>query len=105
LCHAKVTKTRTVYAHLFEDDDADAMAALGAMRQRAVGMGNVIRLRGWDEEHRIIGQLIDSHQLVGQLQQLRRQHCLEKRHLIPYSTNTSALPALRHPQSFSGRSS
>jgi hypothetical protein len=45
LCHAKVTKTRTVYAHLFEDDDADAMAALGAMRQRAVGMGNVIRLR------------------------------------------------------------
>ena len=29
--HAKVTTTLSVYAHLFEDDYADAMAALGAM--------------------------------------------------------------------------
>jgi len=29
--HSKVTTTLTVYAHLFEDDHSDAMAALGAM--------------------------------------------------------------------------
>ena len=29
--HAKVTTTLSVYAHLFESDHADAMAALGAM--------------------------------------------------------------------------
>ncbi|GBF17488.1 phage integrase family protein [Rhodococcus sp. Br-6] len=29
--HAKVTTTLSVYAHLFEDDHADAMAMLGAM--------------------------------------------------------------------------
>lgn len=31
--HAKVTTTLSVYAHLFADDHADAMAALGAMGQ------------------------------------------------------------------------
>ena len=42
--HAKVTTTLTVYAHLFEDDHADAMDALGAMsKQRG---GNVIPLHG-----------------------------------------------------------
>ena len=41
--HAKVTTTLTVYAHLFEDDHADAMDALGAM---SMPHGrNVIRLR------------------------------------------------------------
>ncbi len=42
--HAKVTTTLTIYAHLFEDDHADAMSALGAMAQ-ARGE-NVVRLRG-----------------------------------------------------------
>lgn len=32
--HAKVTTTLSVYAHLFEDDHSDAMAALGAMGPR-----------------------------------------------------------------------
>lgn len=32
-----------VYAHLFEDDHADAMAMLGAMGQSDVG--NVVRMR------------------------------------------------------------
>jgi hypothetical protein len=38
--HAKVTTTLTVYAHLFDDDHADAMTALGAMAD-----GNVVQLR------------------------------------------------------------
>ncbi|MDV7088673.1 tyrosine-type recombinase/integrase [Rhodococcus opacus] len=42
--HAKVTTTLGVYAHLFEDDHADAMAALGAMATPATGE-NVVRLR------------------------------------------------------------
>ena len=42
--HAKVTTTLTVYAHLFEDDHADAMDALGAMPKQHAG--NVIQLRG-----------------------------------------------------------
>ncbi|GAB4708673.1 tyrosine-type recombinase/integrase [Mycobacterium avium] len=40
--HSKVTTTLTVYAHLFEDDHADAMAALGAMGWES--RGNVARL-------------------------------------------------------------
>ena len=42
--HAKVTTTLSVYAHLFEDDHTDAMAALGAMGQPHAE--NVVRLRG-----------------------------------------------------------
>lgn len=41
--HAKVTTTLSVYAHLFEDDHADAMSALGAMS--APTTENVVRLR------------------------------------------------------------
>jgi integrase len=43
--HAKVTTTLSVYAHLFEDDHADAMSALTAIDTAMVG-GNVVRLRG-----------------------------------------------------------
>lgn len=44
--HSKVTTTLTVSAHLFEDDHADAMAALGAMATSPLFQGdNVIRLR------------------------------------------------------------
>ncbi|WP_371836832.1 tyrosine-type recombinase/integrase [Rhodococcus coprophilus] len=43
--HAKVTTTLSVYAHLFTDDHADAMAALGAMGQPTAERGNVVRLR------------------------------------------------------------
>ena len=43
--HAKVTTTLSVYAHLFEDDHTDAMAALGAMGT-TVSAENVVRLRG-----------------------------------------------------------
>jgi len=43
--HAKVTTTLSVYAHLFEDDHADAMAALGAMGQPAERGENVVPLR------------------------------------------------------------
>jgi integrase len=43
--HTSVTVTLGVYAHLFEDDHAAAMAALGAMG-RPADAGNVIRLRG-----------------------------------------------------------
>lgn len=43
--HAKVTTTLSVYAHLFEDDHADAMSALAAMGTPATGE-NVLRLRG-----------------------------------------------------------
>lgn len=42
--HAKVTTTLTAYAHLFEDDHADAMDALGAMSKHHES--NVIQLRG-----------------------------------------------------------
>ncbi|GAS89383.1 tyrosine-type recombinase/integrase [Mycolicibacterium brisbanense] len=41
--HAKVTTTLAVYAHLFEDDHADAMAALGAM-SRLVSDSNIVQL-------------------------------------------------------------
>ncbi|WP_455901139.1 integrase [Rhodococcus gordoniae] len=41
--HAKVTTTLSVYAHLFEDDHSDAMAALGAMGNVAPRhTGNVV---------------------------------------------------------------
>jgi len=43
--HAKPTTTLGIYAHLFEDNHADAMAALGAMGSLTPS-GNVIRLRG-----------------------------------------------------------
>jgi integrase len=42
--HAKVTTTLTVYAHLFEDDHADAMDALGAMSKQHGS--NVVQLWG-----------------------------------------------------------
>lgn len=42
--YTKVTTTLTIYAHLFEDDHADAMDALGAMSKQYAG--NVIQLRG-----------------------------------------------------------
>lgn len=48
--HSKVTTTLNIYAHLFEDDHADAMAALGAMSKPSAlagdSVGNVIPLRG-----------------------------------------------------------
>ena len=40
--HAKVVTTLSVYAHLFEDDHADAMSALAAMS--APTAENVVRL-------------------------------------------------------------
>ena len=43
--HAKVVTTLSVYAHLFEDDHADAMSALAAMGTATIGE-NVVRLRG-----------------------------------------------------------
>ncbi|WP_246007890.1 tyrosine-type recombinase/integrase [Gordonia oryzae] len=42
--HAKVVTTLSVYAHLFENDHADAMSALAAMS--APTTENVVRLRG-----------------------------------------------------------
>ena len=44
--HAKPTTTLAIYAHLFEDNHADAMAALGAMSRPVARSGNVIPLRG-----------------------------------------------------------
>jgi integrase len=44
--HAKVTTTLGVYAHLFEDDHANAMAALGAMASARADGENVIPLHG-----------------------------------------------------------
>ena len=46
--HAKVTTTLTVYTHLFGDDHADAMAALGAMGAgpKPTYAGNVVPLHG-----------------------------------------------------------
>ncbi len=44
--HAKPTTTLGIYAHLFEDNHAEAMAALGAMAtQPKAKAGNVIPLR------------------------------------------------------------
>jgi integrase len=42
--HAKVTTTLTVYTHLFEDNHADAMAALGVM-SRPPNTANVVEMR------------------------------------------------------------
>jgi hypothetical protein len=42
--HAKPTTTLSIYAHLFEDDHADAMAALEAM-SRPVDAPNVVPMR------------------------------------------------------------
>jgi hypothetical protein len=44
--HAKVTTTLSIYAHLFEDDHADAMAALDAMTSPTPNANNVVRLQG-----------------------------------------------------------
>lgn len=45
--HAKVTITLSIYAHLFEDDHADAMAALGPLGKLPPWPAdNVVRLRG-----------------------------------------------------------
>ena len=44
--HSKVTTTLGIYAHLFEDDHADAMAALGSMTAPQAKADNVIPLRG-----------------------------------------------------------
>lgn len=46
--HSKVTTTLTVYAHLFEDDHSDAMAALGAMGTPRQTGGNVFPIRRMD---------------------------------------------------------
>lgn len=44
--HAEVTTTLGVYAHLYEDDHSDAMAALGAMEVEPSYGPNVVPLRG-----------------------------------------------------------
>ncbi|WP_234801137.1 tyrosine-type recombinase/integrase [Mycobacteroides abscessus] len=44
--HTKVTTTLGAYAHLYADDFADAMAALGAMESGPTYGGNVVRLWG-----------------------------------------------------------
>jgi hypothetical protein len=44
--HAKVTTTLGVYAHLYADDHADAMAALGAMEAGPNYGENVVPLHG-----------------------------------------------------------
>jgi integrase len=44
--HAKPTTTLSIYAHLFEANHVDAMAALGAMDQPKTKAGNVIPLHG-----------------------------------------------------------
>jgi integrase len=44
--HARVTTTLAVYTHLFDDDHADAMAALGAMAAPKAKVSNVIQLHG-----------------------------------------------------------
>lgn len=43
--HASVNTTMGIYAHLFEDDHAEAMAALGSVG--APRRSNVTPLRGW----------------------------------------------------------
>jgi hypothetical protein len=42
--HAKVTTTLSIYAHLFDDDHAETMAALEAM-SRPVDAPNVVPMR------------------------------------------------------------
>jgi hypothetical protein len=42
--HAKVTTTLSVYAHLYADNFADAMAALGAMEAVPTRAENVVPL-------------------------------------------------------------
>jgi integrase len=42
--HAKVATTLGVYAHLYADDHADAMAALGAMDEGPMHAENVVPL-------------------------------------------------------------
>lgn len=44
--HAKVTTTLSTYAHLFDDDHTDAMAALGALGATTAHGGNVVPIRG-----------------------------------------------------------
>lgn len=44
--HLKVTTTLTIYTHLFADDHADAMAAMGAMQAEPSYGPNVVSLRG-----------------------------------------------------------
>lgn len=44
--HAKVTTTMTVYTHLFADDHADAMSALGSLESPKPKADNVIPLHG-----------------------------------------------------------
>ena len=44
--HSKVTTTLGIYAHLFADDHAAAMAALGAMEAGTLQGDNVIPLHG-----------------------------------------------------------
>lgn len=44
--HAKVTTTLGVYAHLYADDFADAMTALGAMDTGPQHAENVVPLWG-----------------------------------------------------------
>jgi hypothetical protein len=43
--HAKGTTTLTLYAYLFEDGHADAMAALDGMAAPTPSAKNVVRLR------------------------------------------------------------
>ena len=42
--HAKPTTTLLIYAHLFENDHSDLMAALGAMATPKAKAGNVVPL-------------------------------------------------------------
>jgi integrase len=44
---ASVNTTMGIYAHLFEDDHADAMAALGHVAVTRPRSNNVTRLRDW----------------------------------------------------------
>lgn len=45
--HASVNTTMGIYAHLFEDDHTDAMAALGSIAATRPRPNNVTPLRGW----------------------------------------------------------
>ncbi|GAA4401530.1 hypothetical protein GCM10023147_41190 [Tsukamurella soli] len=45
--HASVNTTMGIYAHLFEDDHSDAMAALGNVAAVRPRPNNVTPLRGW----------------------------------------------------------
>ncbi|MGO8940213.1 MAG: hypothetical protein ACLQLO_24905 [Mycobacterium sp.] len=44
--HAKVTTTLAIYTHLFDDDHAETMAALGVMEAAPVHAENVVPLWG-----------------------------------------------------------